>query len=307
MKKILSFLIIFIAFLMPINVYADGASVNIEVVGKVEKGSTIEILVNLKDVEKFYAASVDFTYDTSQLKVESITATEFITKHANDIMELGGETDKNGNTASYSFTFLGDSNGISGSGTLVKITASVLNNEKLSINQENMKIKLVHRVGDTVENYSYSFSGYGVDDTNNASSDSENSSNSSNNNSNSNNNNKDEESGNKSENSTSNVVNSNNNVSSNEDVNSNTSNDSSANIEGQDSNLNSNEEAVEEDTEKDESQTTNAENESDNEVLNDNTEAGNNESVSKERVMIWIISVVIILSGIAGVIKYRIR
>lgn len=167
MKKILIFLITFIVLLIPINVYADDASVNIEIVGAIEKGSSIDILVNLKDVERFYAASVDFIYDTSQLKVESIVATEFITKHSSDIIELGSETTKNGNTASYSFTFLGDNEGISGSGTLVKIKANILNDEKLVINQDNMKLKLVRRNEDTVENYSYNFLGYSVSDTNN--------------------------------------------------------------------------------------------------------------------------------------------
>ena len=72
-------------------------------------------------------------------------------------MELGGETDKNGNTAAYSFTFLGDNKGISGSGTLVKISATVLKDHSLEITEDNMKIKLVKRNNDTVENYDYKF------------------------------------------------------------------------------------------------------------------------------------------------------
>lgn len=160
MKKILTFIFVFMLFVIPVKTYADSASVEIVVNGEVKKGSTIEILVNVKDVNKFYAASVDFTYDTNQLKIESIAASDFITKHNNDIMELGGETNKNGNTASYSFTFLGEKDGIKGSGTLAVISAEVLNDKKLSIGQDNMKVKLVQRVGDTVENYSFKFSGY---------------------------------------------------------------------------------------------------------------------------------------------------
>lgn len=167
MKKVIILIFVFMFLVMPIKAYANSATVEIKVNGEVKKGSTIEILVNVKDVEKFYAASVDFTYDTNQLKVESIVASEFITKHANDIMELGGETDKNGNTASYSFTFLGEKNGIKGSGTLAKITAQVLNDTKLSIGQDIMKVKLVQRVEDTVENYSYKFNGYNTSGSNN--------------------------------------------------------------------------------------------------------------------------------------------
>lgn len=165
MKKIITLIFVFMFLVMPVKAYADSTTVEVKVNGEVKKGSTIEILVNVKDVEKFYAASVDFTYDTNQLKVESIVASDFITKYSNDIMELGGETDKNGNTASYSFTFLGEKNGIKGSGTLAIITAQVLNNEKLSIGQDTMKVKLVQRVGDTVENYSYKFNGYNTSAT----------------------------------------------------------------------------------------------------------------------------------------------
>ena len=165
MKKIITLIFVFMFLVIPVKAYADSTTVEVKVNGEVKKGSTIEILVNVKDVEKFYAASVDFTYDTNQLKVESIVASDFITKYSNDIMELGGETDKNGNTASYSFTFLGEKNGIKGSGTLAIITAQVLNNEKLSIGQDTMKVKLVQRVGDTVENYSYKFNGYNTSAT----------------------------------------------------------------------------------------------------------------------------------------------
>ena len=180
MKKIITLIFVFMFLIMPVKTYADSATVEVKVNGEVKNGSTIEILVNVKNVEKFYAASVDFTYDTNQLKVESIVASDFIAKHSNDIMELGGETDKNGNTASYSFTFLGEKNGIKGSGTLAIITAQVLNNEKLSIGQDTMKVKLVQRVGDTVENYSYKFNGYNTSATTDISSSGDSSQNSSN-------------------------------------------------------------------------------------------------------------------------------
>lgn len=160
MKKILTFMFAFMFFATPIKTYANSAVIEIVVNGEVKKGSTIEILVNVKDVNKFYAASIDFIYDINQLKIESISASDFITKHNNDIMEFGGETEKHGNTASYSFTFLGEKDGIKGSGTIVVISAKVLNDEKLSIGQNNMKIKLVQRVNDTVENYSFKFLGY---------------------------------------------------------------------------------------------------------------------------------------------------
>lgn len=166
MKKIIVSTIMLLLLIIPKSAYASDATVNIDVKGSVKKGESIDILVNVKDVERFYAASVDFVYDTELLKIESISATDFITKYSSDIMELGGETDKNGNTASYSFTFLGKKDGISGTGSMVSIKATVISDGKLSISEDNMKIKLVQTNGDSVENYPYTFVGYSVEDNN---------------------------------------------------------------------------------------------------------------------------------------------
>ena len=157
--KIITTLLVLVVCVMPINAYANDTSVEIKVNGKIEKGSNIEILVNVKNVEKLYAASVDFTYDTNLLSIESINGSELITKNIDNIMELGGETNKNGNTASYSFTFLGENEGIKGSGTLISINAKVLNDINISIGQDAMKVKLVQRIGNDVENYKFNFIG----------------------------------------------------------------------------------------------------------------------------------------------------
>ena len=157
MKKIIVLSIMFFFCIMPIPALAESAAVEVKISGQVKRGESIEIFINVKDVERLYAASVDFTYDTELLKVNTISSSEFIGKYSNDIMELGGETDKNGNTAAYSFTFLGDKKGLSGSGTLVTISATVLKDHSLEITEDNMKIKLVKRNNDTVENYDYKF------------------------------------------------------------------------------------------------------------------------------------------------------
>ena len=159
MKKIIVLSIMFFFCIMPNPALAESAAVEVKISGQVKRGESIEIFINVKDVERLYAASVDFTYDTELLKVNTISSSEFIGKYSNDIMELGGETDKNGNTAAYSFTFLGDKKGLSGSGTLVTISATVLKDHSLEITEDNMKIKLVKRNKDTVENYDYKFIG----------------------------------------------------------------------------------------------------------------------------------------------------
>ena len=159
MRKIIVVAIMLFFCIMPIPALAESAVVEVKISGQIKQGESIEIFINVKDVEKLYAASVDFIYDTELLKVNTISSSEFIGKYLNNIMELGGETDKNGNTATYSFTFLGDNKGISGSGTLVKISATVLKDDSLEITEDNMKIKLVKRNKDTVENYDYKFIG----------------------------------------------------------------------------------------------------------------------------------------------------
>ena len=171
MKKIITVLILSLLIIMPSNcveVFASGASVEIKVNGSIKKDANIEILVDVKNVDKLYAGSVNYTYDTSKLKINSIKATDFVTKYSDEIMELGGETDKNGNTASYSFTFLGDRQGLSGSNTLVKLEATVLEDGDLKIDSNNMEVKLVQRSGDDVVNYPINFLEYNSKNTNNS-------------------------------------------------------------------------------------------------------------------------------------------
>lgn len=161
MRKIISLVMILFVLITPISVFAsNNASVEIKVVGEVKKEEDIEILVYVRDVDKLYAASVDFTYNNDQLKVYKIESTSYIKDNKDNVLELGGEVDKGGNTATYSFTFLGDLDGLSNSGTLVKIKAKVLNDDKLVITKDNMKIKLIQRVGDSTKNYEHAFIGY---------------------------------------------------------------------------------------------------------------------------------------------------
>ncbi|MBS5951379.1 MAG: hypothetical protein KIC47_13875 [Clostridium sp.] len=197
MKKIILMLLSYLIIMSPIKVLAESnVYVETKVIGEVKKGSNIEILVDVKNVDNLYATSIDFIYDTNQLTVESIKPTEYITKNIDNIIELGGEVDKNGNTATYSFTFLGDVDGLNGSGTLVKINAKVLSNDKLSITKDNMKVKLVQKADGTVKNYDYKFIGCNVG--NDSSGDSSNGSGSSNNTGGNNTSDNDEISGNNS-------------------------------------------------------------------------------------------------------------
>lgn len=161
MKKKIMLITIILIFIVPLKVYAlSTPSVEINVDGNVKNGEEVNIVVNMKDLEGLYAASVDFAYDKNDLNIISITAGDSIKKYEDEIMEIGGEVDSTNNKTSYSFTFLGDKEGINGDGTLAIIKAEVLKDEDLSIGQDSINIKLVKRAGDSVENYDYKFIGY---------------------------------------------------------------------------------------------------------------------------------------------------
>lgn len=163
MKKNIVLITLILIFLFPLKAYASTTSVEINLDGDIKKGQEINILINMKGLENLYAASVNFNYDKSVLNIVSITAGDSIKKYADEIMEIGGEVDTTNNKTSYSFTFLGDKEGINGDGTLAIIKAEVLKDGDLLIGQDSMNIKLVKRVGDSVENYDYKFIGYSTE------------------------------------------------------------------------------------------------------------------------------------------------
>lgn len=160
MKKKIMLITLILIFLFPLKAYASTTSVEVNVDGNIKKGEEINILINMKGLKNLYAASVNFTYDKNVLNIVDITAGDSIKKHEDEIMEIGGEVDTTNNKTSYSFTFLGDKEGINGDGTLAIIKAEVLKDGNLSIGEDSINIKLVKRAGDSVENYDYKFIGY---------------------------------------------------------------------------------------------------------------------------------------------------
>lgn len=157
-KKIMLFTLM-LFLILPIKTYAESTTVEIKVSGKVKKGQEISILVNANELQGLYAASVNFKYDKNALKILEINSGESIKKYSDEIMEIGGEVDSNNNKTSYSFTFLGDKEGLSGNVNLAVIKAEVLN-ENINIEKDTLEVKLVKRAEDTVEDYKYKFIGY---------------------------------------------------------------------------------------------------------------------------------------------------
>lgn len=143
MKKVL---VLLICLLMLFNITVFAASepeVRFTIDGGTKKGDKITLYVKVKDVDRLYAASVDYIYNPEELKVTYIGGADLITNNQG-ILELGGETEKDGNRASYQMTFTGKVDGLKGSGNLVKIEAEVLKDCDINLEPENMKIKLVN-------------------------------------------------------------------------------------------------------------------------------------------------------------------
>ena len=146
MKKVLGALMMFTVLIMGFSTKAFAASepeIRFTVDGKVEKGEKITVNVMANDVVNLYAVSVDYIYNPEFLKVNSIESDGLIKESNLNLMEPGGQTDKDGNRASYQMTFTGKVEGVSGSGAIVKIEAEVLKDFEIELTEENMKIKLV--------------------------------------------------------------------------------------------------------------------------------------------------------------------
>lgn len=138
-KKIISIILIMI-LLFPANVFASEKPI-ISFSTDTNSSNSIYISVNIKNIKNLYAASFDFTYDPKEVKVREIEGGDMI-KDKDNLIELGGETEKNGNRASYQFTFSGKVNGVSGSGEICKILLDPINNKPVKMDSSNMKIKL---------------------------------------------------------------------------------------------------------------------------------------------------------------------
>lgn len=145
MKTKVALLAVILMIMLKTTVYAASSQVDVKISGNVKNGSSVDIIFNVKDVSRLYAGSVEFTYDPSVMKVESISGGEFIKTNNPKIMEFGGDTAKNGNIADYYFTCVGKVDGFTGSGSFVVVKANVLNQDKFNIYKKNLKIQLVER------------------------------------------------------------------------------------------------------------------------------------------------------------------
>lgn len=141
MKKVLGFLFIILILSIHVVWADDKPLVNISVDGELKKGQDVTISLNIENVENLYSLSMDYVYNTDIIKVKSIEPGNLI--KGKKFEELRNEPEKDGDTASYKMTFKGMVEGISGSGSIVKIKGKVLGDVPLEINDTNLTIKLV--------------------------------------------------------------------------------------------------------------------------------------------------------------------
>lgn len=143
MKKIISFLIIFLSIFTTKAFAVNDASVNFDIEGQAKEGNEITININVDNVTRLYAMSVNYIYNPEEIKVKSIEGAGLIKESKDNCVELGGDTAKDGNRAVYQMTFTGKVDGVTGSGNVVKIKADVLKDTDLKVTKDNMDVKLI--------------------------------------------------------------------------------------------------------------------------------------------------------------------
>ncbi|MGL5151712.1 MAG: cohesin domain-containing protein [Clostridium sp.] len=171
MKKVLSVLLGLFMVLsytpMKASALNENVSIDVTVSGEVKEGNEITINLKLNNVERFYAAQMDYKYNPEELELVSMTAGDINKNNNSGRYEVNGENGeifKDKGVAKYAFTFMGSFEGNKGSGDFMTIKAKVLKDHNLKISMDNMAIKLVQRsLDDNMVAMNYKFNGYGKD------------------------------------------------------------------------------------------------------------------------------------------------
>lgn len=155
-SQILCFLLVFqVCFFDFTTAFgATGTTVSYTINGTPQVGNTIEIVVNLSNVQNLYGASVDFLYDTSVLEVLSVEKGNILGSSTvlEPVKKIGSYETGTGQ-ANIAFMLKGNAKGITANGTLAVIKAKVLkegslnlkttsSNNSLSLSGSTCRIKL---------------------------------------------------------------------------------------------------------------------------------------------------------------------
>lgn len=143
MKKILSFCTMFL-FLFSITPLAAGEpSVEFSGGGKLKKGETATISVNVKDANRLYAVSMEYKYNPEDIKVISSSKGEVLVNADFSFMDSSGQAVEAGKPAKYYFTFTGEKPGTNEDGEIIKVEVEALKDCEVTFSKSNMDIILV--------------------------------------------------------------------------------------------------------------------------------------------------------------------
>jgi hypothetical protein len=135
-KSVVGFMLFLIMLTRTMVAAASAVDIEAVISGKVEKGENIQIVINIKDIKSLYAGDIEFEYDPSVLKLKGIEIGDLISKPGLGKFDAINKVDGENGTARYAFSCLGQGNGFSGTGILIKINAEVLKKETISINSK---------------------------------------------------------------------------------------------------------------------------------------------------------------------------
>lgn len=163
--RIICFLMIF--QLIPLNwIYsyaATYASVSYSIQGEPKVGQTIEISVDVSNIQNLYGASVDFVFDPTLLQVESITkGSIFGSKSSLTPLGENGEISLESGQASFVSILNGNQQGVSNNGSIAIIKCRVLkegnikiatttSNNALSQSESTFRVKLANNNGEKID------------------------------------------------------------------------------------------------------------------------------------------------------------
>jgi len=169
MKKFMLCVICFVLFLYGGTVKASASpALTVDVKGTMEAGQTIQILINVNNIDSFYAGAASLKYDPKIMKIISFEKGDLITKKGTNTFDAGNKIDNEKGLASFGgFSCLGQVNGFSGSGVFLKINAQLLKKDSFYIKSipflaspndtDNLKIQLCDK---NIKVVSYAFKGY---------------------------------------------------------------------------------------------------------------------------------------------------
>jgi len=147
---------------------AGSPALSLDVKGSIETGQTIQILINIDNIDSLYAGAASLKYDPKVLKIISFEKGDLIIKSGVNIFDVGNKIDNASGIASFGgFSCVGQSNGFSGSGTFLKINAQVLKKDSFNIKSKpfldspsddyNLKIQLCDK---SIKLVNYEFKDY---------------------------------------------------------------------------------------------------------------------------------------------------